>query len=109
MQQNANGLMEPSPLIAALSQALVNRCKLATTFLGRKVWRRFLQSASEERSPRQSGLFVTSQNNCLFYTGAPLKTNIFLQRCAHQETIVLLVSAVYAPLCSPTCTQKKKN
>lgn len=34
MQQNANGLMEPSPLIAALSQALVNRCMLATTFLG---------------------------------------------------------------------------
>lgn len=32
MQQNANGLMEPSPLIAALSQAFVKCCRLATSF-----------------------------------------------------------------------------
>lgn len=104
MQETANGLIEPSPLIAARSQALVKCWRLATTFPD---WNcsSFSSSPPQRSSPLTSqALFVTSQNNCLFNTGAQLKTNIFLQWSTHQETTGLLISGpTDAPLCSPEC------
>lgn len=58
MQQNANGLMEPSPLIAALSQALVKCCRLATTFLDWKC-SGFSSSPPQRNSPLASQAFLS--------------------------------------------------
>lgn len=58
MQRNANGLMEPSPLIAALIQALVKCCRLATTFLDWKC-SGFSSSPPQRSSPLASQAFLS--------------------------------------------------